>query len=64
MRIRSALYFLGIILGGALLVAAGGFGEILLLTDQQCGGDGYLCQPQMAAAPVRHALAEGRPGSR
>jgi uncharacterized membrane protein len=42
MSIRSALFILGILVGGAVLVAVGGFGAIMLLTGQQCGGSSYL----------------------
>jgi hypothetical protein len=49
MSIRSALLILGILVGGAVLVAVGGFGAIMLLTAPQCGGSSYLCNPTAAA---------------
>jgi hypothetical protein len=55
MRIRSALFILGI------LVVIGAFGTIMLLTDEQCGGSSYLCNP---TADADHAPAEHRFGSR
>jgi hypothetical protein len=59
--IRSALFILGILVGGAALIAVGGFGAIMLLTGQQCGGSSYLCNP---TADADHAPAEHRLGSR
>ena len=45
MSIRSALFILGILVGGAVLVAVGGFSAIMLLTAPQCSGSSYLCNP-------------------
>jgi hypothetical protein len=60
MSIRSALLVLGILIGGAVLVAVGGFGAIMLLTAPQCSGDGYLCNP---TADAGHSPTE-RVGAR
>jgi hypothetical protein len=49
MSVRHALFILGILVGGAELVAVGGFGAIMLLTAPQCGGSSYLCNPTAAA---------------
>jgi hypothetical protein len=59
MSIRSALFILGILVGGAAQVAVGGFGAIMLLTAPQCGSS-YLCNP---TADADHAPTE-RVGAR
>jgi hypothetical protein len=46
MSIRSALFTVGILVGGAVLIIIGGFGAIMLLTATQCGGSSYLCNPR------------------
>jgi hypothetical protein len=50
MSIRSALFTVGILVGGAVLIIIGGFGAIMLLTATQCGGSSYLCNPTADAA--------------
>jgi hypothetical protein len=61
MSIRSALFILGILVGGAVLFVIGAFATIMLLTGQQCDGSSYLCNP---TADADHAPAEHRLGSR
>jgi hypothetical protein len=46
----------------AILLFAGGFAEVELLTDRQCGASGYSCGPPTADAD--HAPVERRYGSR
>jgi hypothetical protein len=58
MNIRSLLFVGGIVLVGAVLLFAGGFAEVELLTDS---GSGYLPQQPTAAAEAR---VERRYGSR
>ena len=48
MSIRSALFAVGVLAVGAVLILVGGFGAILLLTGRQCGTSGYLCEPPQA----------------
>jgi hypothetical protein len=48
MSIRSALFAVGILAVGVVLILVGGFGAILLLTGRQCGTSGYLCEPLSA----------------
>jgi hypothetical protein len=59
MSIRPALFVLGILVGGAVLIAVGGFGGIMLLTAPQCGGSSYLCHPTADAdrAPTERVEA-------
>ena len=47
MSIRSALFAVGVLAAGAVLILVGGFGAILLLTGRQCG-TGYPCEPPRA----------------
>jgi hypothetical protein len=54
MSIRSALLVLGILIGGAVLVAVGVFGTIILLTAPQCSGAGYLCDSTADAGHSTH----------
>jgi hypothetical protein len=61
MRIRSGLFILGILVGGAVLFVIRAFGTIMLLTDEECGGSSYLRNP---TADADHAPAEHRLGSR
>jgi hypothetical protein len=61
MSVRSALFTVGILVGGAILIIVGGFGAIMLLTAPQCDGSSYLCTP---TAGADHAPAEHRLGSR
>jgi hypothetical protein len=62
MNLRIVFFVVGILLGAAVLLFAGGLGEVELLTDRQCGASGYLCDPPTADA--RHAPVERRYGSR
>jgi hypothetical protein len=48
MSIRSALFAVGILAAGAVLILVDGFGAILSLTGRQCGTSGYLCEPPQA----------------
>jgi hypothetical protein len=73
MSIRSALFAVGVLASGAVLILVGGFGAILLLTGRQCGPSGYLCEPPpghirdkkdhveyVRAGPARAPLAKGQ----
>jgi hypothetical protein len=53
MRLRSALFSFAVCLAGAVLLLAGCFCAILLLTDRQCGTSGYLCEAQTANSRVK-----------
>ena len=44
MSIRSALFAVGVLAAGAVLILVGCFGAILLLTGRQCGTSGVLCE--------------------
>jgi hypothetical protein len=48
MNLRIVFSVVGLVLVGAILIFAGGFGEIELLVDGQCGATGYLCEPPTA----------------
>jgi hypothetical protein len=44
MSLRSALFAVAVLVGGAVLILVGGVGAILFLTNRQCGASGYLCE--------------------
>ena len=48
MSIRSALFAIGVLAVGSVLILIGGFAAILLLTGRQCGTSDYLCEPPSA----------------
>jgi hypothetical protein len=45
---RSALFVVAILVGVAALFLVGAFSATVSLTDQNCGGNGYLCEPPTA----------------
>jgi hypothetical protein len=53
-----SLRIVGLFLAAAVLLFVGGFAEVELLTDRQCGATGYLCNP-----PTADLSAERRYGS-
>jgi hypothetical protein len=59
MSIRSALFILGILVGGAVLFVIGAFATIMMLTAPRCGGSSYLCDPTPDAdrAPTKRVGA-------
>jgi hypothetical protein len=48
MSLRSALFAVAVLVGGAVLILVGGVGAILFLTNRQCGASGYLCEAPTA----------------
>jgi hypothetical protein len=42
------VFFAAVVLAATALLLTGGFGEIELLVDGQCGANGYLCEPPSA----------------
>jgi hypothetical protein len=50
--LRFVLVVVGIFLAAAVLLFVGGFAEVELLTDRQCGATGYLCNPPTADLPA------------
>jgi hypothetical protein len=57
MSIRSALFAVGILAAGAVLILVGGFGAILLLTGRQCGTSGYLCEPPRPTSEIKETTS-------
>jgi hypothetical protein len=64
MSVRFVLNILGISVAAAALMLIGALGETEVLVYQQCGADGYLCEPPRDTAQAGHLRAEHRYGTR